>query len=179
MKLPKWLEEIEYLVDKIVPYMLIVLTFLIALEFTHFAEEYHSLIVWTDNFIIAFFIVDLLFKWNHVKNAVTFFRLYWIDVLAVFPFYLIFRLYAFAAEITLAGEQTQKVLHEAALIRETKLIGQSKIITQLVREGKFLRAGARFLRLLRIRWYIAHGHMHGASKQYSSYHKIKCRKTKV
>lgn len=171
MKLPKWLKDVELIVDRSIPFLLVLLAVLIIVDFTHFGEAHHHIIVWIDNFIIAFFIIDLLFKWNHATNAVNFIKLYWIDIIAVFPFYLIFRLYAVATEITIAGERTQKLLHEAALLRETKLIGEGKLVGHLAKEGRLIRAAARGLRLLRFRWYVIHGHLQSISAGYRAKHK--------
>lgn len=170
MKLPKWLKEIERIIDRSVPFLLVLLAVLLIIDFTHVGEKYHSIIIWVDNFIVAFFIIDLLFKWNHATGAVSFVKLYWIDIIAVFPFYLVFRLYAVAAELAYAGEWTQKLLHEAVLAREAKLIGETKMISRFAKEGRLIRAAARSLRLLRLRWYVAHGHMQKLSAGYRSKH---------
>lgn len=164
-RLEELVEHIEKWIDRLMPLMLIVLAILIALEFTEFGHKHKDLIHTIDYFIIAFFIIDLVFKWNHTRNVFKFVKLYWIDIVAVFPFYLVFRLYAAATEIIIAGVQTQKLLHEAVLVRETKLLREAEYATKFAKEGRFVRIFARGLRILRARWYITFFHMQDRSKK--------------
>lgn len=163
-KLPKWLEDVEVLVDKAMPFMLILLTIIIAGEFFHWWEHVHDFIYTLDNFIIAFFIIDLCFKWHRTQSVRKFFKLYWIDIIAVFPFYALFRLYEF-----FALEQTQKVLHEAVIVRETRLLRELEAMkiaetARFARQGRLIRIIANGLRLLRARWYVMHGYLVQAAK---------------
>ncbi|MBI4146288.1 ion transporter [Candidatus Woesearchaeota archaeon] len=178
-----FLERLEHFVDRAIPYLLVLLTLLIIAEFTSLVEKYHTLFSVVDYTILAFFVADLVFKWRHTRKIIPFVKLYWIDILAVFPFYLVFRLYFVALEFAAAGEIGQKLLHETALLREAKLIRE----TELLREARFFReieAGARFgrlqrilrsvprfLRLLRARLYMVHGHMHKVSRDYERHHR--------
>jgi len=159
------LEHIEKWIDRLMPFMLILLAILIGLEFTEFGHKHHDLILTIDYFIIAFFIIDLSFKWAHTRNVVKFVKLYWIDIIAVFPFYLVFRLYAIATEAILVGEQAQKLLHEAVLIRETRLLREAEYAAKFAKEGMFVRIFARGLRVLRARWYVTFWHMQDRSKK--------------
>ncbi len=170
-KLPFWLEAVERVVDRAVPYVLALLTLLIILEFTRVASAYHDFFVRMDIFIVAFFVIDLCFKWYHTREVLKFIRLYWIDILAVFPFYAVFRLYFAVTELFAAGESVQKVLHETVLLRETKLLRESEYAAKLAKEGRFVRVIARSLRILRARWYVAHWHLHKVSRGYSQHHK--------
>ncbi len=169
-RLPAWLEEIERVVDKSVPYILALLALLIILEFTHVAEAYHDIFIRIDYFIVAFFIIDLCFKWYHTRNVLKFIRLYWIDIIAVFPFYAIFRLYFAVTELFAAGESVQKILHETVLLRETKLLREAEYGAKFAKEARFIRIFARGLRILRARWYVAHWHLHNVSKGYRKSH---------
>lgn len=170
-RLPDWLEAVERIVDKAVPYVLLLLAILIILEFTHVAEAYHDTFVQIDYFIIAFFVIDLCFKWYHTRDVLKFIRLYWIDIIAVFPFYTVFRLYFAATELFAAGESVQKVLHETVLLRETKLLREADYAAKFAKEGRFIRVVARSLRILRARWYVAHWHLQKVSRGYSKHHK--------
>jgi hypothetical protein len=144
--------------------MLVVLTILIILEFTKYGELYHDYIIILDYIIVTFFVVDLCFKWNHVRNIKTFVKLYWIDIIAVFPFYLIFRTFYLVREIVILSEEAPKYLHELVLLRETKFLRElemAKLLheaeyARLLREAKFVRVAARFLRVIRARWYLAY-----------------------
>lgn len=175
--LPPWLERIEKFVDESIPYMLVLLAVIIAVEFFHLADAYHKYIVLADYFIITFFVVDLCFKWYHTRKVVKFVKLYWIDIIAVFPFYTIFRLYAIAAEVIATGETFQKFLHEAVLLREARFARELRILREaeesakFAREGRLVRVFARGLRLLRARWYVVHHHFRKLSEGYRSEHR--------
>lgn len=165
------LHKIEKFVDRAMPFMLALLTVLIILDLAHIAEKYHDKLLYLDYIIIGFFVVDLSFKWVRTKNMVTFVKLYWIDIIAVFPFYTVFRAYALAAELVASGESAQKILHEAVLLRETRVLKELEYaklareteLVKLAREGRLIRVAARALRLLRARWYVAHEKMKHAS----------------
>ena len=87
-----------------------------------------------------------------------FIRLYWIDILAVFPFYLIFRVYLFFTEFVKTAEQAQKALHEFILIRETKLVEESfkeaEILAKTGRAERLLKLAQRFVRISVGRFYF-------------------------
>lgn len=143
--------------------MLVLLGVLIILEFTHYVDDYHDFLMWLDYFIIAFFIADLCFKWYHVHNYLKFIKLYWIDLLAIFPFYTVFRVYRFAAEAAIATEEAQKFVHEAALLKEAKILREAEISSKILKEGKFVRLFARILRVFKARFYMTTFHLHAAS----------------
>jgi len=170
-RLPAFLEKIERIVDRAVPYILALLAFLIILEFTHAADAYHDLFLKIDYFIVAFFVIDLCFKWYHTRDVLKFIKLYWIDIIAVFPFYAVFRLYFAVTELFAAGESVQKILHETILLRETKLLREAEYGAKFAREARFIRVIARSLRILRARWYVAHWHLQSVSKSYKKSHK--------
>jgi len=162
-KVPHWLWGVEHFIDIAIPFMLVLLGFLIILEFTPYVENYHGFVMWLDYFIIAFFIADLSFKWYRVHDALKFIKLYWIDLLAIFPFYTLFRVSRFASEAIFAGEEAQKILHESVLFRETKVLREAELGSKIIKEGKFIRLFARILRVLRARWYLTSFHLHAAS----------------
>jgi len=168
--LPDWLETIEKFVDRSIPFMGALLTFIIILEFTKYAEQYHDIILAADYLIIIFFVTDLIFKWYHTRKVSKFIKLYWIDIIAVFPFYLIFRMYIVTREIITVGEQAQKFLHEAVLAREIKLFREVGTLPKIARQGRIIRLFARSLRILRARWYIVHWHLQKLSKGYRKTH---------
>ena len=172
-KLPPWLETIERFVDRAVPFMLVLLAVLIAIELLNIGEAYHGVLVKIDYFIIVFFVVDLCFKWYHTRDVLKFIKLYWIDIIAVFPFYTFFRVYLAATEFFVAGEQAQKFMHEAVLLREAKLLREAEFGAKVAKEGRFIRVIARSMRLLRARWYVAHWHLQKVSRGYSSTHRHK------
>ncbi|MBI4738134.1 ion transporter [Candidatus Woesearchaeota archaeon] len=138
----KWYHDLEVLVDHLIPYLLIILLNIIIIEFffKEAAEKYHTLIVITDAFIVTVFFVDLVFKYLRTRNVPLFVKHYWLDILAVFPFFLVFRL--FEALGLLGGgvetiSATQKVVHEGLEVEKegVKIIKEGEKLTKLFREG--------------------------------------------
>lgn len=163
-----WLNKIEHLVDKIIPISLIVLLFLIIGEF-FFEEEinpYHTVIKIIDWIIIFIFVVDLTFKWLRIKRIPEFLKKYWLEIIAIFPFFLVFRTLEGLSEIVVTirdlWEPTQKVVHigteiskeivevekgAAGIIKEAEIAGEVSRTEKFVR---FLRPTARSTRFLKL-----------------------------
>jgi hypothetical protein len=151
-------ERMERIIDKSVPLVLILLAVLIIAGLFIDLHHYEPWVAILDIFIVAFFVVDLIFKWTHTREVKKFLKLYWLDILAVFPFYLLFRVYLFTVEIAKVGEEAQKVLHEAVLLKETKFArfaGMTKSSTNIARIRRFAQ---RMLRFARIETRILFGH---------------------
>jgi len=134
--------KVEHLVDKSIPYLLILLFFIIIVEFFYhdYALKYEFWIDLCDYFIIFVFLIDLWFKWNRSRNFKMFLRTSWIDILAVVPFYLIFRLFeeiAYFARFGETLERTQKVLHETVEVEKEVF----KIASEAEKSGKVTRVG--------------------------------------
>ncbi|RME78514.1 hypothetical protein D6774_00920 [Candidatus Woesearchaeota archaeon] len=111
------LRKLERIVDDLIWPALIVLLVIIIVElgFPHLADKWESLIHVADNSIILLFTVDLAFKWYRTRKLKKFLRKYWLDILAVFPFFLLFRtiegIRALLGNSLEIGERTQRVLH--------------------------------------------------------------------
>jgi len=89
----------------------------IDLFFKEIAEEYKFYLGLIDSFIILVFIIDLGFKFNRTRNIPKFIGKYWLEIIAVFPFYLIFRLL----------EVTFGFLELSGIIRESQNIFHSSV----------------------------------------------------
>ena len=161
-QLRKALRWFEHFTDKVIPILLVALGIVLILEnplwtLVHL-EEYEPWITIFDYTIVTFFVADLIFKWFKVKKLSTFLKLYWIEILAVFPFYFIFRLYTrLGTLLRISSEirEAQTAAHEALLIREASLIREAELAKEvrLLRETRplvrALRLGQRLLRLLK------------------------------
>lgn len=168
----KWFEKA---IDRSIPFFVIVLGLVLLVDLTHLVDL-HAFEPWPtvfDALIVAVFVIDLVFKWTHVHDLLKFIKLYWIDIIAVFPFFLIFRAVTYVGEFFRAGEEAQKILHEAVLLRETRLLREASFAQRaerIVKEARvgsrLLRAGPRFLRLIRARFYVTHEHLKRASKRH-------------
>lgn len=159
-----FLLKLEKLTHKIIPYLIILLLFIIIIENPFWSimdlEPYSLEISIMDSVIVFFFVADLIFKWMKTRKIRKFLKLYWIDILAVFPFYLIFRTYSLflrGAEIT---ETAQEIVHETVLVRESKALEEAKLGEEAIKEAKpfsrILRASQRILRALKGRFYLTY-----------------------
>jgi len=160
----RWLHKVELLVDKIIPYSLVLLFFVIIGEifFSEKIEPYSFYVSVIDGFIIFIFVVDLIFKYVRIRNFPKFFRSYWLEIIAVFPAFLVLRL---AEEFIIiaklgetfesVGETAQSALHEVVgiekegkiLMREAERIGPG--VSRLRYFHRFVRPLARFPRFLK------------------------------
>jgi len=152
------LKKLEHFTDRIIPYLLILLAVVLGIEFffKDIAEKYYSLIFSVDITIIVFFSLDLIFKFNRVRKIKLFLKKYWLDIIAVFPFFLLFRVveevFAIFRISTELGEgqkffhiglETEKLAKEEKALRE---LAELQKETELTRTRLF----ARFFRLPRL-----------------------------
>lgn len=141
-------EKIEHLNLKLIPFAIIALLIIIIIElFVHIENHTVELsLKILDGIVITIFIIDLFFLALKAKTTSFFFKNYWLDILAVFPFGLMFntveRFYRgiIAAERIVIG---QAVAHETLEIqKEVSAISKSR------RAARFMRIIARSLRLI-------------------------------
>ncbi|HLC90790.1 MAG TPA: hypothetical protein VJI15_03400 [Candidatus Nanoarchaeia archaeon] len=149
------LEKIERYNDHLIPVALILLLFVIIFElFIHI--ENHALevaIKVADYMVIAIFIIDLIFLALHSRTTRYFFRHYWLDILAVFPFGLIFTTLERFYRVVLATEQivvTQSIAHEVLEARrEIQLAARSEEeLAKIGKLGRIMRSISRSLRFV-------------------------------
>ncbi|MEA2036703.1 MAG: ion transporter [Nanoarchaeota archaeon] len=160
------LHKIEVIVDKSIPYLLIALLFIITGEL-FFHEQLHHYQIWidaADSFIISVFVFDLVFKYIRIRNIPKFLKSSWLDIIAVFPFFLLFRLFEEIGLLFSLGEriaEAQPIFHESVeiekeaskIIRESEKLGKvsrakivSRFIRPLARVPRFFKAFAYFER---------------------------------
>lgn len=153
----KFWHKVELFVDHLIPLCLVVLFIIIIVEFFfhELAYEIHGLIVVGDVFVVGVFTIDLVFKYIRVRNVPAFLRRYWLDIIAIFPFYLFFRLIdMFLAALPLSEslKSAQMVLHEGLEVEKEgqKIIreaGKSSRYRNLIR---FIRPALRLPRFAKI-----------------------------
>ena len=147
-KLHPFLEKIEYYNSKLIFLAIILLLALIIIElfFAEFSEKYHLMVSIFDYIIITIFVIDLIFLALRSKNTTFFFKNYWLDILAVFPFTLLFRtiesfyLTISSAEKVLIG---QSIFHETLEARKGL-----RVLTRTEKLTRFLRIIIRSIRLV-------------------------------
>lgn len=86
----QWLHKIEVITDKLVIWMILLLFAVLYVEIAHsdLAEKYNVWITVADSIIVSVFVVDLVFKYIRAKSIPDFLKRNWLDIIAVFPFFL-------------------------------------------------------------------------------------------
>lgn len=142
------LRKVEEYNRKLIPAALIVLLIIIALElFVHIENQTLEITLKIlDGIIITIFVVDLIFLAIHSKNTRFFFRNYWLDILAIFPFAVVFNVVEEIYRGITAAERIvlgQAVLHEG--LEAEKLLKEGAREGKLVRMLRAIPRGLRFI----------------------------------
>lgn len=161
-----WLEAF---VEYAIPWIVLVLFFIIVAEFggsinhvvakifghewlflekvAAFGEEHHKLIILIDQIIIGFFVVDLYFNFFKKATLASFFRTYFIDIIAILPLGVIAALAAkeieAAQSVTHVAVDTERIT--ARSLRATKIARIIKAIGQLPRLIRVYRIYQHFI----------------------------------
>lgn len=178
----KFWHKIEKIVDWAIFPCLILLLGIIIVEifYRDFAHYYHIEIVLADTFIILVFVADLVFKYIRMRNVPMFLRRYWLDILAVFPFYLFFRMieiFLAFMPISESFKSIQMILHEGLEVEKEG----SKIVSQAGKSSRFnafirlLKPALRLPRFLKVASYFEKPT--GDHHHYEKIHKEKKQKT--
>ena len=161
----RWIHWIEIFVDRAIPYVVLLLLFIIIGDFAFhdLMNKYRLYVNLTDYIILSFFVVDLAFKFYRVRNVKLFLKKYWLEVIAVFPFILIFRLFEeifIALRLTAPIEEGQKIIHSVAeatkigeeqkIIRELSALEKETRVFRSIEEGTRLSRTSMFLRFFRL-----------------------------
>ncbi|MBN2421519.1 hypothetical protein JXB27_04540 [Candidatus Woesearchaeota archaeon] len=180
-------EKVEHFVDRAIPYLIIVLFFIVILDvfYKEIAEHYHNVLFTADSIIISFFVADLTFKYNRVRDISRFVRTYWIDIAAVFPFFLLLRLFE---EILLISERsalTLRNLFHAGIVLEEGVVASeqaariARTSEVLAKEGRLVVFSERLAFLRRVpRLLKAFSFYEHPSQKKTLYHKKEKKKTK-
>ena len=140
-------ETVEKVNSKLIPPALILLLGVIIFElFLHVENHTIELIVEiADYFIIAVFVIDLIFLAIKAKSTKFFFKSYWLDILAIFPFIIfskfiggVFKLFA-TTEVVVG----QAILHESLEVSKVAVRAE-----RFAKVGRMTRLGARAVRLI-------------------------------
>lgn len=103
-------KNLEKFFDRmIVPALLVLIVIVVAdVFFTDYKYVYEQQFFYADLFVIFVFVGDLSFKFKHAKSTKKFFRHEWLEILAVIPFFWVFRLIESVARV---GELVQEIVH--------------------------------------------------------------------
>ncbi|MBI4152272.1 hypothetical protein HY495_01060 [Candidatus Woesearchaeota archaeon] len=147
-------EKIEHYNAKLIPYALIILLGIIIFElFLHVEDELVLFFVHLlDGIVIGIFVIDLIFLGLKTKSIGGFFKHYWLDILAVFPFVLLFNLLGRIYRTLFAVEQFavgQAIVHEGLEAEKgLKAVARGEKALKFTRAARFIRIGARILRVV-------------------------------
>jgi len=144
-------KKVNKIVNKVLPYTLILLLIIIIAEmfFDIQNENIILAIKISDGFIIAVFVLDLAFLYYKSKNLIFFFKNYWLDILAVLPLGLMFRVGENIFKIGAEAEKIfigQRVLHEVA--QAEKLIKFTSKLEEGAKIFRFLEEFAKVFRFI-------------------------------
>ncbi|HLD10471.1 MAG TPA: hypothetical protein VJB89_00155 [Candidatus Nanoarchaeia archaeon] len=129
--------KLERIINLIIPPLLIILLLVIIGEIV-FKEWMHNHSIYIDIFdgmIIIIFAIDLAFKYNRIKKFKKFLKKYWLEILAIFPFFLIFRIYDQLAYLLGSLKEliipSQKILHEGLAVEN--IVARESRVAELLR----------------------------------------------
>ena len=155
--------KLEKIIDVLIVPSVITLAILIIGGLFFDLEKYEPLVTIADTAVAFVFVTDLVLKYRRVNSVKKFIRLYWLEILAVFPFYLLFRVLTFASDFGPASEILQKAFHESSLLKEGREIEAFAREERLA--GRLLRVGQRSLRIIAARLVHAHKRLVKAHKE--------------
>ncbi len=141
------ISKAEKFVDWLITPAVIVLSVLVVGELLFEFNRYEPWVTIADLGVVAIFVADLFFKWQRVHEIKKFVKLYWLEILAVFPFYLIFRAVNFAG--SLLGPEAERTIHEVSLLRRSTQL--KAILREEELLGRGIRLGQRLIRLVAAR----------------------------
>ncbi len=147
------INKAEVVIDRAIPYALVLLMIIIVVDlfFADIAYQYHNYLIAMDYIIISVFATDLMFKYIHSRTAKSFVRKSWLDIIAVFPFILMFRVFEeiiLLARIERGIGEAQGILHTGVAI-EKDISKAARLEKEAISAAKFSRT-AKFARELRI-----------------------------
>ena len=144
-------DEIAHIVDKSIPYLLVILSIIIITDifFHDIAVAYHSIIIYIDGFIIAIVALDLWFKYQKMHQFKPFLKKYWLEIIAIIPFFLVFRVLEeivfLQRALSESTQSVQSVLHvttgiekEAVALSRTQKL--ERFLYPLLKSNRFFKA---------------------------------------
>ncbi len=145
---PFW-EKVEHINHRLILPAIILLFFIIIFElFIHTENHMLELAVHiADYIVIAVFVVDLIFLGIRAKSTKFFFKNYWLDLIAVFPFALTFGIVGEFSRLFRASEEVvgvgQAIFHEG--VEVTKATAR---VERFAKVGREIKIGVRVLRVV-------------------------------
>lgn len=160
----KYLGKIEKAVDHLILPSLIVVLFIVivGLFFQDFYAQYKYPLNFIDNVVISIFVIDLGFKIYRAKDWEGFLREHWLEVIAVMPAFLVYRIIEglfIALEYVEKGQHMAHLLEGARSGRFATFI-RSGGLTRSERLAGFVRGISRSPRLAKATEFYESPHHH-------------------
>ena len=162
---PFW-EKVEHYNARLITPALIALLGIIIYELFLHVENHAVELAFkiADALVITIFIIDLIFLAHKARSVKFFFKKYWLDIIAVFPFVLFF---SFVNSVYRAVIATERLIIGQAILHET--VEATRGARALAEGGKLargIRIVARVLRLVTKSRLFTKVH-HGRRKKHS------------
>ena len=144
---PFW-EKVEHYNAKLITPALIVLLGIIIYELFLHVENHAVELAFkiADALVITIFIIDLLFLAHKARSVKFFFKRYWLDVIAVFPFVLFFSFVNSVYRAVIAAERL--VIGQAILHETVETVRGARVLAEGGKLARWIRIVARVLRLV-------------------------------
>ncbi len=140
----KWMHKAEKLIDDFIPPLLLVFLLFLAAE-VFLAQEIVPIRGVIDLFDTGFIILlaaDLYFKYQRIRNVPRFLKKYWLQIIAVLPFFLAFRVLEYL-------ELSEFASRGSVFVNETRFIARGPAL--IIREAQEVGGLSRTARLLQFR----------------------------
>ena len=162
---------LEHFVEKLIPWLVMLLFFIILGEFSSYLNVFHwhwmdqvaeffhhneSTVLLIDKIIISFFVIDLYFNFFRKRTLWLFFKTSFLDILAVAPLGFVFRVSGLVESQSVLHVTTEveksavKVLREGEVASKIVKAEEAIKFARIERMNKVLRAIVRAPRLLRL-----------------------------
>ncbi|MEF8880297.1 MAG: ion transporter [Candidatus Nanohaloarchaea archaeon] len=144
-------DKIRDWTDMLVGPALLVILVVIILEifFPDLAHSYHTTILVADYAAISVFVVDLGFKFHRATKWKGFLRDYWLEIIAIMPGFLVFRVLDTFFVITRTAELSQDAIHLATRSERLAALAGGSELTRAARFERVMLGVARTPRLAR------------------------------
>ncbi|MBS3111479.1 hypothetical protein J4435_05280 [Candidatus Woesearchaeota archaeon] len=150
-----WLHKVEHIVDRLIPFSLILLFLLVVGEIFYYdaLQPYYLITDIVDYAIIILFVIDLAFKYARIHSIPRFFRECWLEIIALLPVFIVVRVFEFfapLARLDVVSDAAHSILETEAkwglLVQEAERTGQVSRVAMLQR---FIRPLARLPRFVK------------------------------
>lgn len=143
--------RIHDITDMLVGPALVIILFVIIFEIflPDLAHKYHTAILAADYAAITVFLVDLSFKFKRASEWENFLRDYWLEIIAIMPGFIVFRVLDTFFVITRSAELSQDAIHLATRSERLAAIAGGGELSRVARLERVSLGLARTPRLAR------------------------------